>query len=147
VASRWFTSDEPAPDVRRRLFRPVAVLWDGARTSVCLEGHPADVAEQAAAAGLVEVEGPPPVPAGASLALAAADPAVAALPAGSFLAELGVGVVHLADPAALPTPAPFDPGVAALHGRLKRGFDPEARLNPGRAPAGAEPVVAGGARP
>lgn len=147
AASQWFASDEPAAGVRRRLFRPAAVLWDGARTTVCLEGHPADVAQQAAAAGLVEVDGPPPVPTGARRTIAAANPAVAALPAGSFLAELGVGVVHLADATAIAVPAAVDPAVAVLQGRLKRLFDPEARLNPGRAPAGAEPAVAGGARP
>ncbi len=147
AARRWFRSDEPATAVRRRLFRPSAVLWNGAATIVCLEGHPADVAEQAAGAGLVEVEGPPPVPAGARRPLASDDPALVGLPAGSYLVELGVGVVHLADAAALAAPRIADPGVVALHGRLKRLFDPDGRLNPGRAPAGAEPVAIGSVHP
>jgi sorbitol/mannitol transport system permease protein len=49
----------------------------------------------------------------------------------SFLAEVGVGVVHLPEPAPVP---PVDPAVAELHGRLKASFDPTGRLNPGVSP-------------
>ena len=48
---------------------------------------------------------------------------------GTFVAEVGVGIVHLAEP---PLPRVLDPAVAALHQRLKAGFDPTGRLNPGR---------------
>jgi FAD/FMN-containing dehydrogenase len=36
--------------------------------------------------------------------------------------------VHHADPA---PPRPADPVVVALHRRIKSGFDPSGRLNPG----------------
>lgn len=140
---RWFASAELAAAVRRRLFRPSAVLWDGVVTTVCLEGHPADVAEQAAGAGLAEVDGPPAVPSGARVAVGVRPLDLAP---GTYLAELGVGVVHVADPAALPPVLPPDAAVAALHGRLKALFDPDGRLNPGRAPLGAAALAAGGAR-
>lgn len=143
AARRWFRTDEPAAPVRRRLFRPSAVLWDGAVTTVCLEGHPDDVADEARRAGLTEIEGPPPVPTGARVTarLLRTEPA-----AGSFLAELGTGVVHLAAPVGDGLVAATDPAVAELHARLKRQFDPAGRLNPGRAPHGAEPVATGAVR-
>jgi FAD/FMN-containing dehydrogenase len=48
---------------------------------------------------------------------------------GSFLAEVGVGVVHVAEPVAVRLP---HPSAAELHRRVKRTFDPRGRLNPGR---------------
>ena len=47
---------------------------------------------------------------------------------GTFVAEVGVGIVHHADP---PPPRPVDPAVVELHRRIKDRFDPERRLNPG----------------
>ncbi len=119
-----------------RLHRPASVLWDGEVTWVCLEGHPADVADQAALAGLPEVDGPPALPAGGRASLAPS--ALASLPAtveGRFVAEVGVGVVHLDRP--WPWPPPVDPVVAELNRRVKAGFDPAGRLNPGRDPLAA----------
>ena len=49
----------------------------------------------------------------------------------TFVAEVGVGVVHLPEPAPVP---PVDPAVAELHLRLKASFDPTGRLNPGLSP-------------
>jgi glycolate oxidase FAD binding subunit len=47
---------------------------------------------------------------------------------GSFVAELGVGIVHHT----LPAPQrPHDPVVTALNVRVKHAFDPAGRLNPG----------------
>jgi FAD/FMN-containing dehydrogenase len=50
---------------------------------------------------------------------------------GTFLAELGVGVVHLADDRALPPDNP-QPSTIDLNQRVKDSFDPTGRLNPGR---------------
>jgi len=47
---------------------------------------------------------------------------------GTFVAEVGVGVVHHTDPA--PTRA-VGPAVRDLNGRIKHNFDPTGRLNPG----------------
>ena len=48
--------------------------------------------------------------------------------AGTFVAEIGVGIVHHDRPA--PT-SPVDPAVGVLHARIKSEFDPSGRLNPG----------------
>jgi glycolate oxidase FAD binding subunit len=109
------------------LHRPAAVLWDGTSTWVCLEGHPADVDAQAALlAGAAEVEGPPLLPTGSRRSL---PPTALRELTGTFVAEVGVGVVHHADPwPERPTPAA---GVLALNRTVKQLFDPAGRLNPG----------------
>lgn len=129
--SRWFAGSSDPDVVRGRLYRPAAVLWDGRTTWVCLEGHPADVADQAALVGLPEVEAPPTLPpytwsvAMPDLRRVIAD---AMAPA---VAEFGVGAVH----ASVPQPArPVDPAVFELHRSLAATFDPTGRLNPGRFP-------------
>jgi FAD/FMN-containing dehydrogenase len=48
---------------------------------------------------------------------------------GSFVAELGMGVVHAAAGALVV--AEVAPGVAAIAARVKQQFDPAGRLNPG----------------
>lgn len=129
---RWFAGPADPFTVLARLHRPAAVLWDGATTWLCLEGHADDVAEQAALAGLAEAEGAPVPPSGSRASVRPS--ALRSWPGepGTFLAEVGVGVVHLTGPA--PEPAPGDPAVVTLHRRIKDGFDPTARLNPGRTP-------------
>jgi glycolate oxidase FAD binding subunit len=48
---------------------------------------------------------------------------------GDFVAELGVGVVHHAEP--LPAGDPAESSVTKLTRRIKAEFDPRGRLNPG----------------
>ena len=128
--SRWFAgvADDPFA-LLRSLYRPASVLWDGTTTWVLLEGHPADVdAQRADVLGgrFAEVEGAPPLPSGGRLSVAPGD--LRGL-TGEFVAQLGVGIVHTAEPA----PARLvEPGIATLHRRLKERFDPGGRLNPGR---------------
>jgi glycolate oxidase FAD binding subunit len=135
--SSWFRApDHAEPEaLRTALFRPAAVLWDGTTTWVRLEGHPADVDEEAVAHGLVEVEGPPPLPRGGRVSVPPRDVAVLAADViaagGRFVAECGVGVVHLDRPW---TPPPADPVVVALNRRVKGCFDPTGRMSPGRDP-------------
>jgi hypothetical protein len=129
---RWYCTDQPPASVRPKLYRPSAVLWDGVTMFVCLEGHPTDLDAEAAAAGLMRADGPPPLPPhrwSLSSAEAAAWPSRGI--AGPFVAELGVGVVHASSPAPIVVASP---PVAALHSRLKTLFDPTGRLNPGRMP-------------
>jgi len=63
---------------------------------------------------------------------------VDARPGGSWLAEVGVGVVHADDAAAggplaaLGPAGEIPPEVRRLHADLKARFDPTGRLNPGR---------------
>lgn len=136
ACERWYAtaSDRLDPfDAFARLYRPAAVLWDGVNTWIGLEGHPDDVAEQAAAVGLGlgdEVDGPPPIPAGGrvSVAPAAVRAQLEQFPAGDAVAEIGVGVVHQQAAAA---PVPLPPGVALLQRRIKEALDPSGRFNPG----------------
>lgn len=136
AAGRWLRSDEADPfSVIPRLYRPSSVLWDGRSTWVLLEGHPGDVEDQAAVLrpAFVDAGGPPEVPRAArrSLRPSALAAAGAVLGPGTFLVELGVGVVHLADDTALP---PGDPQLSTLdlNRKVKESFDPTGRLNPGR---------------
>ena len=152
LSSRWFAADavDPFPTFAS-LYRPVSVLWDGTRVWALLEGHPDDVDATAAGAGLAEVDGPPALPTGARCLAAPAalhvlvdDVRTGRGPA-SFVAEIGVGTVHLAD-ASHPirdrlrsaTDAGhrrvLDPAAGApssVAARVKERFDPTGRLNPG----------------
>jgi glycolate oxidase FAD binding subunit len=124
AVSRWLMGAADPFAVRRKLFRPSSILWDGEMTWVLLEGHPADVADEASAlgAGFVDAAGPPALPPhqwslrpSALSALSAQD--------GVFVAEVGVGTVHRDEPQ---PPRPVDP----LHEKVRAAFDPERRLSP-----------------
>jgi glycolate oxidase FAD binding subunit len=122
---QWFSGPLDPEDALGRLHRPTAVLWNGATTWVLLEGDERDVDTQVAALALEPAEGPPPLPSGGRWSI---PPGSFRQLTGTFVVEIGVGVVHHAEPA----PArPVDPGVAALHQRIKRQYDPTGRLNPG----------------
>jgi FAD/FMN-containing dehydrogenase len=133
AAERWLAGETDPFALVHRLHRPAAVLWDGVTTWVLLDGHPADVAAQARVTGLAEAGGPPDLPQH-RWSLRPSDLPRLAGPAGRFLAEVGVGVVHAEAP---PPPRVADPAVAALHRRIKDLFDPTGRLNPGRDPLAA----------
>jgi len=72
-------------------------------------------------------EDPPPLPPHR----ASVPPATLRGLTGTFVAEVGVGIVHAEQP--LP-PVAASPEVAALHHEIKVRFDPTTRLNPGRDP-------------
>lgn len=124
--SQWFTRSAADPfDVFARLFKPVSVLWNGAQVWVLLEGHEIDIAEQAAAAGLVETDGPPPLPGGSRRSIPPSD---VSSQVGEFVAEVGIGIVHQAKPW---SPPPRGEREQTLARAIKQEFDPTGRLNPG----------------
>jgi glycolate oxidase FAD binding subunit len=159
------TAGDPA-EVRRKCFRPSCIAWDGATTLVLLEGHPDDVAAEAAAAGLTVADAPPRWPDGPHRGRISVRPrAVPALAAHldaidglRWLAEIGVGTVHVASDAvdALRDARTAAHGVGgwmlreagagdldgfgaelpnrAVMARLKAAFDPTGKLAPGRLP-------------
>ncbi len=120
-----------------------AVLTDGQSSWVHLAGHHDDVAAQRRdleRAGCGEhVGGPPELPPHrwsvdpASLVQPAS--AMEAAAVGSWVAEIGVGVVHCAVPQQR---GPLPERVLDLHREVKARFDPDGRLNPGRSPLGAD---------
>lgn len=119
AVSRWLMGAGDPFAARRRLFRPSSILWDGEMTWVLLEGHPADVAAEAASLGpgFVDASGPPSLPPHRwSLrpsALRGVD--------GVFVAEVGVGTVHR------DSPQPARP-VSPLDARVRELFDPTGRF-------------------
>ncbi|HLG92874.1 MAG TPA: FAD-binding protein [Acidimicrobiales bacterium] len=137
AARRWLASrqalDGPqATAALRRLWRPSSFLWDGERAWVLLEGHPADVDAEAArlGAGFEPVADGPKLPQGGRLSLRPGQlEGLSGWGRGRFVAELGVGVVHCEAPQAASRPGR---GLGPLHQRVRRSFDPQGRLNPGR---------------
>lgn len=125
---RWYRSDRDPFELLVDLYRPTAVLWDGAATWVLLDGHPSDVDAQVARTGLVSVDGPPELPPHRRSVPPSALPRLAHGEQASFVAEVGVGIVH-SDRARCHSP--MTPEVADLHRRIKHEFDPTGRLNPG----------------
>ena len=125
---QWFTSDRDPWELLTGLFRPTSVLWDGAATWVLLEGHEGAVAEMAETFGLSAVDRAPELPSGGRWSMPPSElEALRVAPAGSFVAEIGVGVVHHTRPRPL---RQADPVQAQLHARIKGEFDPTGRFNP-----------------
>jgi FAD/FMN-containing dehydrogenase len=126
---QWFTSDRDPWELLIGLFRPTSVLWDGATTWVLLEGHEGDVVEMAEAYGLDPIEQAPGLPSGGRWSMPPSElESLRVAQPGSFVAEIGVGVVHHTSPR---PPRQADPVQAQLHARIKGEFDPTGRLNPG----------------
>jgi glycolate oxidase FAD binding subunit len=129
--SKWFwaTTDDPT-ELLRSLHRPVSLLWNGESVWVLLEGHERDVLQQAGAHELIECDSPPAPPRYRRTVSPAEQVAIGRrLTVGTFLAEIGVGVMHteldVIDVAAPST------AVRELSARVKRQFDPAGRFNPG----------------
>jgi glycolate oxidase FAD binding subunit len=180
--ARWFTTGADPFEARRRMFRPSCMAWDGATTRVLLEGHPDDVTAEAGAAGLdpgaeadpVRADAGPGSPEGPHRGrisvrpsrLRDLAPALDAIDGLGWLAEVGVGTVHVA--AADPEGLVAARDVASTHGgwllreagapgvdgygaplpnlaileRIRSAFDPTGKLSPGRLPGAAAPVAA-----
>ncbi len=109
----------PALPPRRWSLRPGALA--------ALPGALPALPGAATSAGLDRGEQPADGPAAGD---GAPPPGGALLPR-TFVAEVGVGVVHADIP---PPPGHVDPAVAALHAAVKGQLDPTGRLGPGRDP-------------
>ncbi len=134
--TRWLVAEGADPfAAHAAVLRPSAVLWDGTRTWVELEGHEAEVDHQQAAlseVGRFEATAAPPELPPHRWSLSPAeirtlDPSGT----GSFVASVGVGLVHASQPQ---PPRSNDPGAAEIARRMKALFDPTGRCNPGRQP-------------
>ena len=125
---RWFRADGDPWELLGALYRPTSVLWNGEQTWVLLGGHPGDVAGRARSAGVVEIDGPPVLPPHRWSLPPSELADLRSEPPGSFVAEVGVGVVHHSRPRPAREP---DVAIVELHRRLRAEFDPTARLNPG----------------
>lgn len=124
---QWYEGGRDPWAIVASLYRPTSVLWDGERTWVLLEGDRRDVEQQAQAAGLRPADSPGELPTGGRWSLPPSE--LGSLPGtGRFVAEIGVGIVHHERPA---PPRRTDPGVVALHRRIKQQLDPSGRMNPG----------------
>ena len=103
-SAEWFACDGPPSGLRGMLFAPSSILWDGRSTRVLLEGHRGDLAEQVASAGMSRAAGAPTLPEGPHRgrvsvipdAVAVVGAALDATPGCRWLAEVGVGTIHVA---------------------------------------------------
>jgi FAD binding domain len=139
AVSEWMSSTSmDCFAVRKQLVQPGAVLWDGETTWVLIEGTivEARVKQSALDRSFVACE-TPVVPMQSMAQRCSVLPSeirstVSALEPRSFVAEIGVGVIHssqmLRERTALGDP------VRKLNEDLKRAYDPSSRLNPGRCP-------------
>jgi len=133
AAQLWMAGQCDPAELRRKLYWPSSILWDGQTSWVHLEGHESDIeseAEQARLLGCDSTDGPPPLPAYRVPATALESERFP----GRYLVQVGTGVAYVSEHGPLPDP---DPAVVALHQRLKWQFDPRGRLNPGRDPLAA----------
>lgn len=136
VEEWWVGWDADPFEVYRSLHQPLAVLWDGTRTWVGLAGDRPDVEYQARSVlrRFAPAAGPPDPPAGGRLSVPPAQLPGLTLP-GPWLAEVGVGVVHLPDgggAVARRSVPPVRDQVRRLNQAVKVAFDPDGRMNPGR---------------
>jgi glycolate oxidase FAD binding subunit len=164
---RWFGTDLDPATVRARCFQPSTIFWDADGGSrVLLEGHPDDVDAQARAASLHPTDHAPVLPDGphqgrisvAPDRITALGRDLAAIDGLDWIAEWGVGTVHVAAPTEAAVRAArgaahaaqgwllrtvgaadldgfgVDLPNGALMARIKTAFDPQAKLAPGRLP-------------
>jgi glycolate oxidase FAD binding subunit len=173
-SAQWIATGVDPFAARQQMFRPSCVAWDGATSYVLLEGYPDDVVAEAASAGLDGRDaGGPTWPDGPHRGRISVRPrrlrdlarGLGGVPGLNWLAEVGVGTVHVA--AAEPEGLVAARDVAAAHGgwllreagapgvdgygaqvpnvaileRIRTAFDPTGKLSPGRMPGAPTPAA------
>ena len=134
TTSSWFTAASKNPQgVLENTYKPSAILWDGETVWVHLEGHKPDVQKQLkkllSIGNYEEVEGAPGLPR-YRWSIAPADALrINRKDTGNFVASIGVGNVWADKPQSRKE---IDPAITQITNSLKREFDPNGRLNPGR---------------
>ncbi len=166
LVCRWSTSDDDPEALRARAYRPSAMLWDGSTTAILLEGHGADVEAEQRALGSEALPEAPVLPEGRHRGRISVRPQrvrvlgakLRGIPGARWLAEVGVGTVHVASDdesdlanaraaaealdgwllreAGAPGLDGFGRGVdnPELTRRVREAFDPAGKLAPGRLP-------------
>jgi glycolate oxidase FAD binding subunit len=106
-AAAWLATERSGAEVVAATFRPATILVATGTTTVLVEGHPDDIAAEAARLDARSVGGPAPLPDGPFRGRISVSPArVDALVAGAArigvdaVGEGGVGTVHVAAPTA-----------------------------------------------
>lgn len=134
AVSTWRCAEGVDPFAAREVARSAAVvLFDGATTTVLLEGHGVDVEADARALArlgtFAPCAGPPPLPPHRWSLRPTELRRLDVQATGAYVASIGVGTVF----AKRPQPRRELPAaVRALAERLKVEFDPAGRLSPGR---------------
>jgi FAD binding domain len=135
----WMTAEADPWEVRRVLFRPSSILWNGTRTWVQIEGTSAEVTVEARGlpgSGWEECAAPS-LPEGRSSMEPGEIRSLKKSVAPGWLAELGTGTVHgwrdLETPT-VPVLPVLPTHVCDMNRTVKDAFDPEGRCNPGVLP-------------
>jgi FAD/FMN-containing dehydrogenase len=132
--SRWLTSTDADPfEAFDALLRPGGVFFDGATTTVLLEGHGVDVDAEHAVLDRIgtftEASGLPELPTHRWSLSPTELRRIDRSATGAYVALVGVGTIFTERP----QPArSVDSAAAVVMARMKERFDPSGRLNPGR---------------
>ena len=154
---RWFGTDLDPAAVQARCFQPSTIFWHpDAGSQVLLEGHPDDVDAQARAASLDPLDDAPTLPAGPHRGRISVAPdrisqlghELDSIGEVTWIAEWGVGTVHVAAPteAALGAPPRRGPRRAGLAAPNRRRGRPR-RIRDRASQRGAHGPDQGGVRP
>lgn len=127
----WLTALADPWEVRRTLFRPSSVLWNGERTWVQIEGTSAEVTVEAAALNMsVWEECPAPIlPPGRGSIEPSALRNLADTDTKDWVGEVGTGTLH-----GYGSQPDLSSEVIEMNRRVKDVFDPDGRCNPGVLP-------------
>ena len=138
VVRRWFTAAQADPwQVRRALFRPSSILWDGEIVWVHIEGDHAEVTVESMAlpGSWTECDAPRMPRSRSTMTFEDIRTLPATRPQGGWLAEIGTGTVHGIDVVdVVDRVPPLDDAVLQLNRKVKDAFDPTGRFNPGVLP-------------